>query len=397
MIYYLNMTPRDPIIARDGRPFGAGQGHRMRSLDWPYPSVLAGSLRTLLGKMAGGEFKADEVTQLKAIEIAGPLPVIGEALYFPAPKDIVVWEDEQDQLKRKLTPLSPLTLEPDGSACDLPKGLSPVIVSKDIKPVKKIPAFWSCEKMIQWLKNPLDKKFDVPTKETTLEQGYLYALEKDERFHVKIDPEIEAAEEGLLFMTVGLDCTVRDSEQDLSIATRVEANNGFSRHLDSINSFHPFGGERRLLYWEKIEKNNQWEIPPDLKDALENKTHLRLVLATPALFETGWKPGWLNEHLEGCPPGTNILLRLRGACVDRWSAISGWSLEKGKVGPKAVQRLLPAGSVYFFEILEGGSAQNLAETLWLRPISDDVQERRDGFGLALWGLWKETNNEDGGS
>jgi CRISPR-associated protein Cmr3 len=41
------ITPLDPVIARDGRPFNAGT--RMKGLDWPYPSVLAGSLRTLLG------------------------------------------------------------------------------------------------------------------------------------------------------------------------------------------------------------------------------------------------------------------------------------------------------------------------------------------------------------
>lgn len=46
MITYLKITSHDPIIARDGRPFGLGI--RMKSLDWPYPSVLAGSVRTML-------------------------------------------------------------------------------------------------------------------------------------------------------------------------------------------------------------------------------------------------------------------------------------------------------------------------------------------------------------
>jgi hypothetical protein len=33
-----------------------------------------------------------------------------------------------------------------------------------------------------------------------------------------------------------------------------------------------------------------------------------------------------------------------------------------------------------------GSAARLAEG-WLRPVSDDPQDRRDGFGLAAWGTW----------
>ncbi len=41
----LDITCRDPIVARDGRPFGRGQSTRMRSLTWPTPSLVAGSLR----------------------------------------------------------------------------------------------------------------------------------------------------------------------------------------------------------------------------------------------------------------------------------------------------------------------------------------------------------------
>ncbi|MDD3622507.1 MAG: type III-B CRISPR module-associated Cmr3 family protein, partial [Methanofollis sp.] len=51
---YLSITPHDPLIARDARPFGLGIN--MKSLDWPYPSVLAGSMRTMIGKMNGGSF-----------------------------------------------------------------------------------------------------------------------------------------------------------------------------------------------------------------------------------------------------------------------------------------------------------------------------------------------------
>jgi CRISPR-associated protein Cmr3 len=47
--------------------------------------------------------------------------------------------------------------------------------------------------------------------------------------------------------------------------------------------------------------------------------------------------------------------------------------------------MVPAGSVYFFEI-EGGNPSDLLES-WLRPVSDNEQDRKDGFGLALWGVW----------
>ena len=107
---YLSIAPHDPIIARDGRPFGIGQGIRMRSLDWPYPSVLAGSLRTMLGKMNGG-FSGEAVDNLLKdlldIRIAGPLPLKNMQLYLPIPKDILAKEDSN---KLEAIPLRPANL-----------------------------------------------------------------------------------------------------------------------------------------------------------------------------------------------------------------------------------------------------------------------------------------------
>jgi CRISPR-associated protein Cmr3 len=50
-----------------------------------------------------------------------------------------------------------------------------------------------------------------------------------------------------------------------------------------------------------------------------------------------------------------------------------------------VKRVVPAGGVYFFETVDG-SASDLADR-WLEPVSDDEQDCRDGFGLAVWGVW----------
>ncbi|MBI1747850.1 MAG: type III-B CRISPR module-associated protein Cmr3 [Acidobacteria bacterium] len=398
MTYYLTLSPRDPIIARDGRPFGVGQGHRMRSVDWPYPSVLAGSLRTLLGKMAGGEFVSNMVHALKEIEVAGPLPLLNNQLYFPAPKDLMLWEAEQamdPRKKRKVMTLRPMSRGDGQKICDLPDGLFPVGVTQDVKPAKA-PAFWSNLQMCRWLMNPSGEGFEAPPEKAALESGYFDTPERDERTHVKIDPAMGASEESLLFMTVGLDLSSRDSAAEVALAARIEARNGFVKHLESLNTCHPLGGERRLIHW-RTEHSQAWNCRSDLVETLRSARQVRLILATPAVFKDGWKPGWLDERLEGCPPGADVRLKLVGACVDRWKPISGWSLEmvdeRGKPrkpGPKEVRRLVPAGSVYFFDVVHG-SAATLAEKFWLRAVSDEGQDRRDGFGLALWGIWNNAN------
>ena len=116
-----------------------------------------------------------------------------------------------------------------------------------------------------------------------------------------------------------------------------------------------------------------------------------MVLTTPAIFSDGWKPRWLNGWPKDDAPGywpKGLKLKLVSACTDRWKPISGWSLENGCRGPKAIRRLVPAGSVYFFEVLgDAVDAGTLAKELWMRSVCDDDQDRRDGFGLAVWGLW----------
>ncbi|MEW6405859.1 MAG: type III-B CRISPR module-associated Cmr3 family protein, partial [Chloroflexota bacterium] len=54
----------------------------------------------------------------------------------------------------------------------------------------------------------------------------------------------------------------------------------------------------------------------------------------------------------------------------------------------ATRRMSPAGSVYFLEL--NGSEANISsfiEAVWMQNISDDEQDCRDGFGLAVLGTW----------
>jgi len=92
----IKITCRDPIVSRDGRPFGMNQGNRMRAVNWPLPSVVAGSLRTLLGKVKRREFSLDTAKDLLQVEVSGLFPwgEQTEKLYFPAPNDCVISPDK---------------------------------------------------------------------------------------------------------------------------------------------------------------------------------------------------------------------------------------------------------------------------------------------------------------
>ncbi len=77
------------------------------------------------------------------------------------------------------------------------------------------------------------------------------------------------------------------------------------------------------------------------------------------------------------------------AVVGRPLAVSGWDLKGGK--PKPSRRAVPAGSVYFLRFPEGwgeGEVRAWAERAWFQNLSDGEQDRRDGFGLAVLGVWE---------
>ncbi|HNG95593.1 MAG TPA: type III-B CRISPR module-associated Cmr3 family protein, partial [Acidobacteriota bacterium] len=91
------IEPRDPFIARDGKPFGAIPGARASSLPFPFPSTTTGGVRTRAGLNANGIFTASPEDS-RTIEVAGPFLVelnqTGEIAEWlvPAPADALLFE-----------------------------------------------------------------------------------------------------------------------------------------------------------------------------------------------------------------------------------------------------------------------------------------------------------------
>ena len=373
----LKLTTRDPLAVRDGRPLGAG---------WPLPSVLAGSFRTALVKADPSlSFEGDMPQRLRRIEVAGGFPVAGREMYLPAPHDCL-WDAKTNRVHR----LQPLPLEA-GEGADFPSGgLDPVMLAEDqaktdFKP-KPVPAWWPMGKLSEWLLGgPV--RFD---------KTFLNAAAVEIRDRVGFDAESGAAK-GRVFDTAGLNAThlprygvaesrpFRERFGEIALSVRVTiAENAFG-HVENLSLWHPLGGERRLVHWGRSEAADSWTCPASIRAALETASRIRMVLATPAIFDHGWRPGWLDAStLEGRPVAGGPTLRLVGVSHRHWRAVSGWSLAPPR-GPKAIRRMVPAGGVYFFQV-KPGEAAALADK-WLHPVSDKQQDCNDGFGLAVWGSW----------
>ncbi|BAF60108.1 Uncharacterized protein PTH_1927 [Pelotomaculum thermopropionicum SI] len=382
------IEPRDPLIARDGRPFGPVPGARAFTLAFPFPSTIAGAVRTRDGLDASGRFQPAEIPRLKKIEVLGPLLVELDAgtgdidrWLVPAPADALFFElVPSDFTKAAIRQLTPLQLPP-GSHTNLPEdSLAPVgMPDRDPrKPFSKTPAYWYWKLFEKWLVDPFDGDVQL------VEVGHNGPVQ-EVRMHASIRPDTQTADEekGALFQTRGLEfaCPVED-HADGGILSRVRRL-GLAAAADAPNlkpGIAPLGGERRLAFWRQ---SNQ--VLPSCPEALKEKIaalgHCRLILLTPAHFGAGWKPSRLLEEWEGVRP------YLQAAALKRHQTVSGWDLE-GKGRRKPTRRLAPAGTVYFLK-LNGDSAaiKRWVDSIWLTCVSDGEQDRRDGFGLAVTGVW----------
>nr|MCU0240007.1 type III-B CRISPR module-associated protein Cmr3 [Pyrinomonadaceae bacterium] len=112
------IEPHDSLIIRDGRPFNATAGSRAKSLDFPFPSTLIGSVRTRIGLANGGDWKKfdeDLIEKILKIEMFGAL--LAEIkddnsveFFAPTPADSLYIKSE-NEADKNLFPFVPLKNE----------------------------------------------------------------------------------------------------------------------------------------------------------------------------------------------------------------------------------------------------------------------------------------------
>ncbi len=367
------LQPRDPLLTRDGRPFGADPGSRARSLPVPPPSVLAGAFRSRLGPDADGQYAHTLARGLRGpflveLDDQGDIRRYG----LPAPADARLFGERNPERIDPLLPAEPQA----GIVTDL-DGLLPVATAPGApeKPSPVAPAFWSWDGCLAWLRKPVRGNWSSAwTFEGPAAEG---------RTHVSIASERLTASEGALFGTEGRRYAAGRgaAARSLALAFAPDDEAGLS------DGWGTLGGERRLARWAKVSTPLP-ELPGDLLEAMVRQQACRVLLLTPAVFAGGFRPTWLLGERGGVKPA------LVAAAVRRPDTVSGWNLATRQ--PKPTRRLAPAGSVYFVS-LEGDEAAIRAwlQALWWRAVSDDEQDRRDGFGVAALGVWNRAGQAGG--
>ena len=245
----------------------------------------------------------------------GAFPIVDEKIYFPRPLDALIHKTDKAAGTADILRVRPMS---GNAGVRMPHASlvpsEPVgMPEEDFKP-ESGDAFWPLATMAEWL----GCEDDQPV---SMKINGLPAPVKEDRTNVTILPESGAAEDARLFTTTGLDFVrkpQKDTPEGRLSQMRIGVRVNFGEHAPLPERLLvPLGGERRLAeVWTAEADKGFWEVPKGLSWA--GKKGLRMVLATPAVFERGWLPGWLREQdgkLTGAIPGRvgPARLRRRGA------------------------------------------------------------------------------------
>jgi len=134
-----------------------------------------------------------------------------------------------------------------------------------------------------------------------------------------------------------------------------------STALEGIRTL-ALGGEGRRVAVRRLHR------PVDFPGPNKSSDNSVVVLTTPCPCEVPWKPAALRD-------------RVVSASVAGAVPVSGWDMARR--GPKPSRFAVPAGSVYYLD----GTITNLPTCL-----ADSEQDRRQGWGCYLTGVWSHDNN-----
>ena len=373
------IEPLDVLFLRGNKLFGDA-GSFGESLIPPWPSVAAGALRSAVLAAKGVDLVAFAESKLVDPELGTPLNPGAFTLHgfqlarkvingtvqrlYPMPADWVASVNPDNQVV-SIKALRPMAIHPALTASNsLP--LVPLLTEMTRRKAES--GMFLSE--AGWASYLLDK---VAPAHVLVKTADLWRL--DPRVGIGMNAITGSVEDGKLF-----------TAQAIAFSKGV----GFVADTKGVNlggvRLLRFGGDGRGATCHPVTQ----PAAPANYAAFAKARRMKLVLTAPALFASGWLPDGVVCNDSGAyiltAPG--IKATLVCAAVPRLEIASGWDLARRT--PKAAERVVPTGSVYWFDALEA-SAEALANWvdagLWGQ--SPNAARRAEGFNrfaLASWAV-----------
>ena len=391
----LALLPRDGFFLKDGRGWFTSESGRAGTLEWPFAGTVRGALRTCLGhrqeETSGRSLASEEWRSLnERLSVAAVLPLcrsVGSPLdaaarRWPAPRDAVAFTGEQRV--RPLLPapaggpasILPLSGDAEAVALENLQHASPGDVAGKPAPM---PVWWADDVFTAWL-------CGMPVEASALAAADRLATRQ--QTHVSIDAGTGAGVDGGLYSSTVVEPLTRSETGGAIREWAVAAIGSGFNPAELAGRRVRLGGDGRIASCEPLP-NDLFAMPAPLRQMFASGPRgMRLLVVSHAFLAGGWLPSWLecrNGLLVGDLPGVGPVV-LVSACVGRPVHVSGWDMAARR--PKPTRRLVPAGSVYFFEKVDGGAFTVAdAEAVWLRAIGEG-SDAGEATGAVVPGVWK---------
>jgi len=358
----LRLDPLDVLFFRDGRPYGPAS---RASSGFPVPQTLSGALRTALMVKNGCDFEAlgREFRQsgdlrkaleesgapgwLADVRFKGPWPAKTDDtgrldVLVPSPSTLYRAKDGEGRLYR----LSPLARARSLPGWNPPEpGMRPLWLDTSDR----------MEPAGGWLASDGLKAFlagEDPGPDDLIRASDIYG--QDLRTGIGIDHETKSTREGLIYGASFLALKPGFFLYAEALLPKGAGDDPF----EDVQTV-AFGGEGKRVCPACIEPF-KWPEPH-----VSNGSNPLLLLTTPGLFDSGWRPNVLKG-------------RLAAASVPGYQPVSGWDMARD--GPKPNRFAARAGSVYFLDTKEDNLPFSLA---------DDPGDQSLGWGCFAKGVWRD--------
>ena len=383
MILFLQAN--DTFFFRDGRPFTKGDQAEGYSIFPPLPPTILGALRTAYiaecgdlpsfyaGKMAAtiGTPSSLGSMHLKGIFIADKVSKI----YYPIPLDLVIKKDERENKLHTLEVSSkpsnlrsnaslphPLNWSGDGEVESETTGrLEGIDMTEYLLAGQTEFMFRSFEEFIRdEPKIGIQRDYNTSASMDNM----LYRMNMS-RFQSQFLKSIERKALSDLGFVVDYKCNEKLPEKGL-LKLGGEGKSFFYKYKDGSYNPNP------LATKEDIET---------LKESIRCSRAFKLYFATPAIFDQGWLPKWVDKNTYRTK-WASLSFEFVTAAVGKPISIGGWDVKNNL--PKPTRRAIPAGSVYYFRLSDESCVDTIVKTFHYENISDC--QDKEGFGLCFVGV-----------
>jgi CRISPR-associated protein Cmr3 len=347
----IRINPLDTFFFKDGKPFSLGEETWADGVFPPSPSVIYGALRALYFSEKPDELKKantpnDPTNNLK---IKGIFLEIDEQIYLPVPADFVVHkENNRDKCLLKV-------IKPDNF---FSSQTTEYIAVTDgmMEKIENNPLF----QKIYYERYLDEKKIKKLPYKTSREY-----LQKEPKVGIGRNNITHTTEEGKLYR-VDMQRFQTDKIRIIIDIDGLESNSGFMK----------LGGEGKSANYEIVNDEEYTKIKPPKIDG----KYFKLCLSTPTIFENGWLPSWLDEKTF-TGKFNSLKLKLLTAVIGKYTSIGGFDMKRRS--PKPMYKVVPTGSVYYFEI-QNGTQQDVIDTFHQQSISE-LNTANQGFGITYVG------------